>query len=384
MTPLSTSRKTTLVRSGLIGLAVVATVGELGCSHLRSRSRRSEPAPAMLGSELPGRDIYAKAPPEGSELGMTREALAAARAQPPAVAEVIPPPPTLDNAPVTAAPMVQLQPPVSVDRSKLGTVPTTIGVPDATRLLAMAPRPEVVAPKLAAPTLAPTTQVISEARASLSAMSSYQLSLQRQERVNGELLPAEALIMSIHRQPKAARLTWAEGPHTGREVLYRSDEPGGMMHVNMADSKLPIPRLALAPDSPMVMKNSRHPITEAGLDPIIASMEEADRAGTLVDLGMQTPAPLDHPVHGILRKTAEGDVWRAYFDPANHLPALVECQAGNGELLERYVFENIQPDPPELATMAAFDPDARWGPPRGLFGRMSAKAGDLSTAPTTR
>ena len=315
---------------------------------------------------------------------MTREALAAARLQQAVAIEATPSTAALDNVPITNAPMVQLQPPVTVDRSKLGTVPTTIGVPDAARLIAVSRKPEIPAPQPAAATVAPTTRVVTEARSALDTMTSYQLSLKRQERVGGELLPAEDLIMSIHRRPKAARLTWADGPHRGREVLYRSDEPGGLMHVNMADSKIPIPRLALAPDSPLVMKNSRHPITEAGLDPIIASMEEADRAGSLVDLGMETPAPLDYPHRGILRKTAEGDVWRAYFDPVNHLPALVECQAGNGDLLERYQFQDIQPDPPELATMAAFDPEARWGPPRGLFGRMSARAGDPSTAPTTR
>ena len=338
----------------------------------------------MLGSELPGRDIYAKIPPEGAEPELTRAALAAARTQPPIVAEATPPTATLDEVPITDASVVQLQPPVSVDRSKLGTVPTTIGVPDAARLIAVARRPDVTAPEPAAATVATTTRVVSEARAALDAMTTYQLSLNRQERVGGELLPAEDLIMSIHRHPKAARLTWAEGPHKGREVLYRSDEPGGLMHVNMADSKIPIPRLALAPDSPLVMKNSRHPITEAGLDPIIASMEEAVRAGSLVDLGMVTPTSLDHPLHGILRKTVEGDVWRAYFDPVNHLPALVECQSSHGDLLERYQFQNIQADPPDLGTMAAFDPDSRWGPPRGLFGRMTAKAGDASTDPTTR
>ena len=358
---------------------MVATVGELGCTHLRSRPRRGEPAPAVLGSALPGRDIYAKQPPEGAEPGITRQELADARTQSPVLVEL-----ASDERPIVTTPMVQLQPPVTVDRSKVGTVPTSVGVPDAARLIAVARPANAAAPRLAAPTVAPTTRVVTDARTALNAMRSYQLALNRQERVNGELLPAEDLIMSIHRQPKAARLTWADGPHQGREVLYRADEPGGLMHVNMADSKIPMPRLALAPDSPMVMKNSRHPITEAGLDPIVASMEEADRAGSLVDLGMETPTPLDHPHHGILRRTAEGDVWRAYFDPGNHLPALVECQAANGDLVERYVFRNIQPDPGELATMAAFDPNERWGPPRGLFGRMSAKAGNPTDAPTTR
>ena len=188
--------------------------------------------------------------------------------------------------------------------------------------------------------------------------------------------------MSVRRAPKAVRLTWADGPHKGREVLYRVDEPGGMMHVNMADSKLPIPRLTLPVDSPMVMKNSRHPISEAGLDPIVNSLELSARAGSLADLGMQTPPQLDRPHRGVLRRTAEGEVWRAYFDPTTHLPALVECQAANGDLLESYRFRDVRPDPVELAAADAFDPDARWGAPRSLFGRVAAK--NSATAPTAR
>lgn len=229
-----------------------------------------------------------------------------------------------------------------------------------------------------------TTQIVAAARAALDAMTTYQLSLKRQERVNVTLLPPEDLIMSIRRHPQATRLTWADGPHRGREVLYRADEPGGQMHVNMADSKFPMPRLALAPDSPMVMKNSRHPITAAGLDPIVASLEQADRAGSLVDVGMQTPTQLDHPHHALFRTTAEGDVWRAFIDPTNHLPMLVECQARNGDLLEQYIFRDIQSDPPELASNGAFDPDVRWGPPRGLFGRVAGKTGDPAAGATTR
>ena len=190
--------------------------------------------------------------------------------------------------------------------------------------------------------------------------------------------------MCIRRAPKAARLTWVDGPHKGREVLYRADEPGGLMHVNMADSKFPVPRLNLVPDSPLVMKNSRHPITEAGLDPLVASMEQANQAGSLLDLGMQTPPPLDHPHQGVLQKTPSGDIWKAYFDPSNHLPALVECRDPRGELLEHYQFQNIQSDTPDLASSDAFDPNARWGPPRGLFGRASARAADSGTTTTTR
>ena len=352
-TPPPATIRSSLVRTCLITLAVATAGADLGCSHLRSRPQKSGAGPATLGAEMPGPDIYAARTPTGATFA--RPAAAGSATAPTALA--------LGGDGAASSPVLASAPaPSSAPRS--GQKAPTVASPTSTLAVVGNSEPR------------PTTRLVDEARATLDAMTSYQLALKRQERVNGALLPPEDLIMSIRRNPKAARLTWADGPHRGREVIYRADEPGGQMHVNMADSKFPMPRLSLAPDSPMVMKNSRHPITEAGLDPIVASLEQADRAGTLVDLGMQTPPPLDHPHHALMRTTPEGDVWRAYIDPASRLPMLVECQGRNGELLEQYLFRDIQANPPELASNGAFDPDARWGAPRGLFGRMAAKTDD--------
>ena len=371
-------------RSCILGPLLIILGVNSGCSHLRSKPQTPEKGVAALGTDLPNRDIYARRDETPSRTPTPASPASIASADPPASDEPPTPANPVDESIAAHQPTVRLQPPVGVDPARSASAPTSRGVPDSARLIAGSNRREAPVRPAAAPEVAATTLVVREARSALDSMATYQLDLKRQERVNGLLLPPESLVMSIRRQPKAARLTWVEGTHRGREVLYRADEPGGQMHVNMADSKLPMPRLALAPDSPMVMKNSRHPITEAGLDPIIASLEQADRAGQLVDLGMQTPAQLDHPMRGLQRQTAEGDVWRAYFDPADHLPALVECFAANGDLLEQYRFQAIRPDPAELASADAFDPNARWGPPRGLFGKMSAKAGDPGSAAAMR
>lgn len=380
LTLLTSGCRTSIGRSCLVALAVALTGVELGCSHLRSRPQKTAAGPATLGVELPGQDIYAARTPTGGDLIATSRtpttALLAHNDASPATTSAASP------ATTGATAVAHQEPPTSgniaADTPKLTGINSS-----ATPLPTSSPRPEPT-DLMAASQPRSTSQLIGEARAVLDAMTTYQLALKRQERVNGTLLPAEDLIMSIRRNPKATRLTWADGPHRGREVLYRADEPGGLMHVNMADSKFPMPRLSLAPESPMVMKNSRHPITEAGLDPIVASLEQADQAGTLVDLGMQTPAQLDHPHHALLRTTAEGDVWHAYIDPINHLPMLVDCQDRHGELLEEYRFREFQPNPPELASSGAFDPDVRWGAPRGLFGRVAARNGDSSSGPTTR
>ena len=84
------------------------------------------------------------------------------------------------------------------------------------------------------------------------------------------------------------------------------------MHVNMADSPIPVPDSRLPPDSPLVMKNSRHPITEAGFDTIVADARRRgldgarDRARRSPTRGSRRPPPLDQPCHKIERHNAGG------------------------------------------------------------------------------
>ena len=149
--------------------------------------------------------------------------------------------------------------------------------------------------------------------------------------------------------------------------------------VNMADSKIPVPRLSLPPDSPLALHNSRHPITEAGFDTILRNLQKTidenkagDRShGRIVYTGLEQPQPLDHPCHKIVRVTANGETWQVFLDPESKLPAMVQATAANGDLLERYLFRAVEPNPAALAVADAFDPNRRWGEPKGLLHRLA-------------
>ena len=229
--------------------------------------------------------------------------------------------------------------------------------------------------------------LVKSGRDRLSKAETYQVAMNRQERVGSSLLPAEDVLLSIRRNPKAVRLEWPSGSHKGREVIYSSSIAGGMMYINMADSMVPMPRITMAPDSPMVMKNSRHPITEAGLDAILdqldvtlKSHETGKAAGeTLTYDGVVTPTEIGRPCHKITRSTARGDVWVIALDAETCLPATVQENSSGGVLLEKYVFRNLSMDPASLAQNAAFDPDGRWGASKGLLGRF-AQSGAASPA----
>ena len=231
-------------------------------------------------------------------------------------------------------------------------------------------------------------QVLEESRKTLNAVSTYQVKMNHQERVNGILRPAEDATLSIRREPFAVRLEWADGPSKGREVLYLSDEKGGMMHVHMPSAL--VPTLTMSPNSPLATKSSRHSITEAGLDTIVAKMEDALRAqgsgdasfGKITYEGKETPQGIGREAHKILRVTPTGERWVVDIDTETKLPCMVQANAANGDLLERYVYLDPKLELPALSEATAFNPDARWGAPKGLLSRLARGAANQNATET--
>ncbi len=206
--------------------------------------------------------------------------------------------------------------------------------------------------------------------------------MSRQERVGGELQPAEDVRLSIRRDPQAVRLEWLDGPSMGREVIYNA---GGLMQVNMPGSL--VPRISLPPDSPLALKNSRHPISEAGFATIVeqvaANLRAVESGQVSADRfsygGLEPPEPGAPLCHKILRVTPSGETWTVCIDDQTKLPYMVLAVAPNGELLERYLFRDPHLNVIELASADAFDPDNRWGKPSGLFGRLARGNDDGSS-----
>jgi hypothetical protein len=229
--------------------------------------------------------------------------------------------------------------------------------------------------------------LLAESRRRLDALTSYQVKMNRQEAVGGTLNAPEDVTLSVKRNPKAVRLEWPDGPHKGREVIYAADANDGKMHVKMGDSLLAaMPRVAMAPDSPLALRNSRHPITEAGFDTILQRMEDAVRNRAAGDgdrieyAGLEQADGLDKAGHKVVRVTPSGETWVVYLDAETGLPALVQANARDGQLLERYVFRDPVFNPQELASADAFNPDARWGATNGLLSRF-ARSGSANSPP---
>lgn len=236
-------------------------------------------------------------------------------------------------------------------------------------------------------------ELLGQARRRLDAMNTYQVAITRIERVRGDELPEEQALLSIRREPKAVRLEWPDGPSKGREVIYSAAINDKVMQVNVANSAL-IPRMTIPIDSVLAMRNSRHPINEAGFDTIFDDLEKQFDAqgrptggeGRLTYKGLQPAKGVDRPCHLIQRITPTKEVWRVYLDPDSLMPVVVTAQEAGGTLLESYRYENLKPNPPDLAAAEAFDPDKRWGESKGLFSRLARGGGGTdasATAPAT-
>lgn len=367
--------KSLSARLALIPIALSVCVVDLGCSRLRS-FRSVGLAPTLLGGRpkvvSAGRDLYASRANEGRG-GET--------AQPTIVADQAVQPGTIIHS--TAQPAgafaasepLHIVPPISVDVSPIDILPPV----DLSKIESDLKKP-------ASPSaIDETKRLIGLARDRLKTMKTYQVRLNRQERVGNNLLPAEDVLLSIRREPRAVRLEWPDGAHKGREVLYTEGADGGLMHIRTPNAL--VPRMTLPPDSPLVARSSRHPITEAGFDPLLRNLDEsitAQASGAIHDqFTVNGPQPLPatgRPARKVVRVTADRETWNVWFDESTHLPALVEAHDANGDLLERYLFLDPQLDPADLNLANAFDPDARWGASRGLLGRMARGAGNDGNA----
>ncbi len=402
-------------RRAWLVLAIVLVFAGAGCAKLRTfRKVRSAETPPAFGTEMSEHgtksgDIYADhvAP----SLRKSKEALARADGAPKegllASADS-----TKDRRGANAVddsgairtradkePQIALRPPIAIPSvnapvqgnlvAKAETVRHT-GIPKVKSEPALEPLSIPDEPLPVARREPDLTMILAESRLALEGLTTYRVNMTHQQRIGIFLQPPEDVVMCIRRRPKAVRLEWPTGASQGREVLYAADSGGGQMHVKMPNPLLP--RISMAPDGPMAVRSSRHPITEAGFDTIIAGLEAAVQApsrgdtsyGKIQYVGLETPPGLDKLCQKIVRVAPDKENWVVYIDPENHLPCLVQATAPNGDLLERHVFRELEPNVAELTGRNAFDADARWGPNIGFLQRLAGAPPSTDASTRTR
>jgi hypothetical protein len=101
--------------------------------------------------------------------------------------------------------------------------------------------------------------------ARLETVEGYTATLRKQERINGTLGPEQTLAMKVRHNPFAVYFKFL-APHEGKEVVYAEGHHENKVIAHTGGvARFLVPRLAVPPTHPLVLADSRHAITEAGL-----------------------------------------------------------------------------------------------------------------------
>ena len=208
------------------------------------------------------------------------------------------------------------------------------------------------------------------ASARLERVEGYTATFRKQERIKGTLGPVQTLQAKVRHKPFAIYLKFIN-PQAGKEVVYAEGHHGNKVIAHGAGvSRFLIPRLAVAPDDPLALADSRHPVTEAGIAKLTARLIHFRRldlvdpeAVTVLDrTADETGAPRlrsvhTHPYQGPERPFARVEL---LYDPENLFPVEIRSfdwpgpgHAGELPLAEHYRYESLDLD----ASLTAIDFD---------------------------
>lgn len=155
-------------------------------------------------------------------------------------------------------------------------------------------------------------RLLFDMEAAYARVEGYTARFVRQEVVEGALRPREEALLKFQR-PGLMYLRWIAGPPEGREILFVPGRDGNRMLVREPGLLSSLVTIAIAPDSPRVLRESRHPVTDIGIgrliDLIADNARRATAAGelTLRDHGVVAgPAGRERRLEVVLPRAGQG------------------------------------------------------------------------------
>lgn len=206
----------------------------------------------------------------------------------------------------------------------------------------------------------PLKPAIRLARASLEAMETivdYEAVITRRELVNGALT-TESMRMKFREQPFSVYLHFG-GANAGREVLYVDGQNNNMLLAHEGSGiKSFFGTVSLSPDSPEVLAESRHMITDIGLRNMVTAIadrwEEESRFGEC-EVQYYQSAKVNETeclaiecTHPRPRRQFKFHISRLFLDKQTNLPVRVENwghppqPGGKPVLIEEYTYSELK------------------------------------------
>ena len=205
--------------------------------------------------------------------------------------------------------------------------------------------------------LVPALQMAKQSLAAISQVQDYEAKFTKREVIKNQLTNEQTLLRIRH-QPFSVYMKFLS-PAAGREVLYVNGKNKNQLLAREASGlNALVGTVSLPVDSPMVMANTRHPITNAGMkkliELIIKQWEIESKYGE-IDVKYYPNAKLDkvaceviQVTHPRPRKQFNFAMTRVFFDKATRFPVRVENYAFPAQpnqkpsLVEEYTYENIR------------------------------------------
>ena len=194
---------------------------------------------------------------------------------------------------------------------------------------------------------------LQETEEALAKVDNYTAIFHRIERVNGKLIPEETTFLKFKR-PFKVYMRWIN-PLEGQESLYVEGANNNKVRAH-GTGLAKLITVNLNPTGGMAMENSRHPITEAGLELLVkkigSNLQRGLRAGELTakDHGEQTVyGRKTREIEGVLPK----DPSKGYYcyrcivnlDVETKMPIKTRIFDWEDQLVECYGYENLSLNP---------------------------------------
>jgi len=139
--------------------------------------------------------------------------------------------------------------------------PTAASVSGSASLPASAPTP-----------IARAIRTIADCQVRYQAVEDYTCTFFKRERIQGRLTPVHIMALKVRTNPQSIYLKFQQ-PARGREAIYVSGRHGGkVLAHDVGLNKLLAGTLQLEPTGARAMEDCRHPITEAGIGPLLETL----------------------------------------------------------------------------------------------------------------
>jgi uncharacterized protein DUF1571 len=207
-------------------------------------------------------------------------------------------------------------------------------------------------------------QLLLGMEAAYARVTRYTALFVRQEVVGGVPRPREEALLKWER-PGLLYLRWTAGPPAGREILFVPGRDDGRMLVREPGLLRRFATIVMAPDSPRVLEESRHPVTDIGIgrliDLVLSDTRRAAQAGELTvhDHGMaRGPGGLERRLEAVFPRGRErgyaGHRLVLMLAADSGLPVRAIVHDRDGGVIADYAYRDLDLD----AELTAADFDA--------------------------